>query len=94
MVVIGFVAGRIPQAPTNHLLVKNYALLGFYLGSYSQRRPDLVRAAHDELMGLLERRVIAPAVYRVFDFEAARDAFATMHEHQHWGKVVVQVNDL
>jgi NADPH2:quinone reductase len=94
MVVLGFVAGRIPQAPTNHLLVKNYALLGFYLGSYSQRRPDLVRAAHDHLMHLLERGAIAPAVYRVFDFDAARDAFAAMNEHRHWGKVVIQVNDL
>jgi NADPH2:quinone reductase len=94
MVVIGFVAGRIPQAPTNHVLVKNYSLVGFYLGSYRQRRPDLVRAAHANLMRLFERGAIAPAIYRTFDFEAARDAFAAMDGHQHWGKVVVQVNAL
>jgi NADPH2:quinone reductase len=92
MVVLGFVAGRIPQAPTNHLLVKNYGLLGFYLGSYKQWRPDLVRAAHDDLLRLAEDGAIAPAIYRTYAFEAAREAFAVLQESTHWGKVVVEVS--
>jgi NADPH2:quinone reductase len=94
MVILGFVAGRIPRAPTNHLLVKNYSLVGFYLGSYQQRRPDLVRAAHEDLMRLADAGEIAPPIYRVYDFEAVRDAFTAMEAHQHWGKIVVQVNAL
>jgi NADPH2:quinone reductase len=94
MIVLGFVAGRIPQAPTNHILVKNYSLVGFYLGSYSQRRPDLVRAAHEDLMRLSERGEIDPAIYHIFQFDDARAAFAVMDEHKHWGKVVVQVESI
>ena len=41
-----------------------------------------------------EAGAIAPAIYRTFDFAAARDAFAVMDGHQHWGKVVVAVNKL
>jgi NADPH2:quinone reductase len=94
MVILGFVAGRIPRAPTNHVLLKNYSLLGFNLGSYQQRQPDLVRAAHDDLMRLAETGVIDPPIYRVYDFQAAREAFAAMDAREHWGKIVVQVNAL
>jgi NADPH2:quinone reductase len=94
MVILGFVAGRIPHAPTNHLLLKNYSLTGFNLGSYQQRRPDLVRAAHDDLMRMAEDGEIDPPIYRIYDFESVRDAFAAMDGHQHWGKIVVQVNAL
>jgi NADPH2:quinone reductase len=94
MVVIGFVAGRIPQAPVNHLLVKNYSVMGFYHGSYHQRRPDLVREAHDDLMRLHEKGEIDPAIYKTFAFEEAKQAFEVMGEHKHWGKVVVEVSRL
>jgi NADPH:quinone reductase len=94
MIVLGFVAGRIPQAPTNHLLVKNYSVMGFYLGSYQQRRADLVRAAHEDLMRLHARGAITPAIYKTFAFDQAKQAFEAMDEHKHWGKVVVEVNRL
>ena len=61
IVVVGFAGGRIADAPTNHLLVKNYGVLGLHWGLYRRRRPDLVRRAHDELVELHRRRRDRPA---------------------------------
>src|SRR3954454_5940830 len=32
LVVVGFTSGRIPEAPANHLLVKNYSVVGLHWG--------------------------------------------------------------
>lgn len=40
--VIGFAGGRIPEAPANHLLVKNYAIVGVHWGLYRTMRPEVL----------------------------------------------------
>ena len=37
IVVVGFAGGRIAEAPTNHLLVKNYSVVGLHWGLYRTR---------------------------------------------------------
>jgi NADPH2:quinone reductase len=54
IVVIGFTGGRIARAPTNHLLVKNYSVVGLHWGLYGKVMGHLVREAHEELMRLFE----------------------------------------
>ncbi len=38
ILVIGFVAGRFAEAPTNHILVKNYAVFGVHWALYRRSR--------------------------------------------------------
>jgi NADPH2:quinone reductase len=52
LVVIGFASGGIPSYPANHLLVKNYAVLGMAWGDYAARRRPIVEQAHQELLEL------------------------------------------
>ncbi len=52
LVVIGFASGAIPSYPGNHLLVKNYAVIGMAWGQYAARRRDIVEHAHEELLAL------------------------------------------
>src|SRR5206468_45144 len=42
IVIVGFTSGRIPQAATNHVLVKNYSGVGLHWGLYSKRAPELI----------------------------------------------------
>ena len=42
IVVVGFTSGQIPQARANHVLVKNYAVVGLHWGLYNERNPELV----------------------------------------------------
>lgn len=50
LVVIGFASGTIPQYPGNHILVKNYGVLGMAWADYALRRRPVVEAAHDEIL--------------------------------------------
>ncbi|MFN0028813.1 MAG: NADPH:quinone oxidoreductase family protein [Acidimicrobiales bacterium] len=50
LVVIGFASGTVPNYPANHVLVKNYAVLGMAWGEYAARRRDVVDAAHQQLL--------------------------------------------
>lgn len=52
LIVIGFASGTIPTYPGNHVLVKNYAVLGMAWGEYAYRRRDVVEAAHTELLAM------------------------------------------
>ena len=48
IVVVGFTSGRIPQAATNHVLIKNYSVVGLHWGLYTRRAPELIGpAAHE-----------------------------------------------
>jgi NADPH2:quinone reductase len=48
LLVIGFAAGRIPQVPTNLVLVKNLAILGFNYGQYIGWGLTDERTTHEE----------------------------------------------
>jgi NADPH2:quinone reductase len=52
LVVIGFASGTIPSYPANHVLVKNYAVLGMAWSDYAARRRPVVEHAHEELLRL------------------------------------------
>jgi NADPH2:quinone reductase len=52
LVVIGFASSTIPSYPANHLLVKNYAVLGLAWGNYASRRRPIVEQAHRDLLAL------------------------------------------
>ena len=52
LIVIGFASSSIPSYPANHLLVKNYAVLGLAWGNYASRRRPIVEEAHRELLAL------------------------------------------
>lgn len=50
LVVIGFASGTIGGYPANHVLVKNYAVLGMAWADYALRRRPVIEAAHAELL--------------------------------------------
>jgi NADPH2:quinone reductase len=42
ILVIGFVAGRFAEAPTNHVLIKNYAVVGVHWARYRRVAPEWI----------------------------------------------------
>ena len=79
LLVIGFAGGRIADAPTNHALVKNYAVIGVHWAAYQKRAPELVRAWQGEIERLWAAGAIRPLVGREYPFTelpAALDALA------------------
>jgi NADPH2:quinone reductase len=89
LLVIGFTSGRIPEAPANHVLLKNYSVVGVHWGAYNRYDPALVRRGHDELMRLHAEGRIAPLVQRLVPFDEAPQAIAALANRGSWGKLVV-----
>jgi NADPH2:quinone reductase len=89
LLVIGFTSGRIPEAPANHILLKNYSVVGVHWGAYNRHDPALVRRGHDELMRLHAEGKIAPIVQRLVPFDEAPQAIAALANRGSWGKLVV-----
>jgi len=89
ILVIGFAGGRAADAPTNHALVKNYAVIGVHWAAYRSRRPDLIEAWQHELETLWARRTIDPLVGAEYRFEDLPDALDALAARTTTGRVVV-----
>lgn len=91
LLVIGFTSGRIPAGRANHVLVKNYSVIGVHWGLYNRKRPEVPRRAHEELTRLYAAGLIDPLVSQVVPFDQAVAALASLGSRGTYGKVVVDV---
>ncbi|MCB1017078.1 MAG: NADPH:quinone oxidoreductase family protein [Acidimicrobiales bacterium] len=90
LLVIGFAGGRPADAPTNHVLVKNYSVVGVHWGGYRTRDPELVQRCHAELVALWEQGRIHPLVSAERPLADAADALAALTGRSTTGKVVLR----
>jgi NADPH2:quinone reductase len=90
ILVIGFASGRFADAPTNHVFVKNYSVVGLHWGLYKRHAPELVARAHDELLGLHARGLISPLISAQRPLEEAPDALTDLARGGTWGKLVIR----
>ena len=93
ILVIGFTSGRFPDVRANHVLVKNYSVVGVHYGLYSRKRPEIPIAVHDEVVKLYLDGKIDPLVGAVLPMDAAPAALASLGNRGTYGKVVVRVAD-
>jgi NADPH2:quinone reductase len=89
LVVVGFTSGRIPDAPANHLLVKNYSVVGLHWGLYRKHDPAVFGQVHDQLTRLVEQGSIDPLVGEVLPLDQAPQALAKLADRSTVGKVVL-----
>lgn len=90
IVVIGFAGGRIAEAPTNHLLVKNYSVVGLHWGLYAKVMPRLIPETHERLVGLYEAGKIDPLVHSTVPFEGLPDGLDLLGGRGTYGKLVTR----
>jgi NADPH2:quinone reductase len=89
LLVIGFASGDIPSAPLNHMLVKNYSVIGVHMGGYWSRDPGALTECYSELSGLLERGSISPLIDSVVGFDDLPAALARLSNREIVGRVVM-----
>jgi NADPH2:quinone reductase len=90
IVVIGFTSGRIAEAPTNHLLVKNYSVVGLHWGLYNDVMPELVVETHEALVRLYEEGKIDPLIFKTVPFEEVPEALELLGNRNTYGKIVTK----
>lgn len=91
LLVIGFTSGRIPEAPANHVLLKNYSIVGVHWGASVARNPQASEQAHQTMLTLLQDGQIDPPVFPPFAFEDTPAALDAIYNRSTWGKVIVRL---
>ncbi len=89
LLVVGFASGRIPEVPANHVLLKNYSVVGVHWGPYARREPSLITATHAELVRLHGEGAVRPLIGRRAPMAEAPQALADLGGGRTVGKVVV-----
>ena len=89
IVIIGFSGGRIADAPTNHVLLKNYDVIGVHWSAYRDHDRRVMSEAHGDLVRLYESGAIEPLVDRTVPLSQAADALRAVASRGTVGKVLV-----
>ena len=90
IVIVGFTGGRIADAPTNHLLVKNYSVVGLHWGLYNNKIPELIAETHDALIRLYEEGKIDPLIFETVPFEEVPQKLELLSTRKTYGKLITK----
>jgi NADPH2:quinone reductase len=88
---IGFTSGEIPSLPMNLPLLKNYSIVGVFIGPWKERFPDDARRAAETIMAWVGKRKLHPHVDRVLPLAHAAEAMSAVASRNARGRIVLQV---
>jgi NADPH2:quinone reductase len=91
ILIIGFTGGRFAEARTNHVLIKNYSVVGVHWGLYNLMNPALVAQTHDELARLFEVGRIDPLISERVELADVPAALDRLGGRGTWGKLVCEL---
>ncbi|MEE2682616.1 MAG: NADPH:quinone oxidoreductase family protein [Actinomycetota bacterium] len=90
LLIIGFVAG-IPDLPANHMLLKNYSVVGVHWGASLMRNPESLHHQMVSVLELSETGVVDPLIFPPYEFAEGGTAIQSLADRKTWGKVIVRV---
>lgn len=88
---LGFASGAVPQIPANLLLVKNMTVLGFYLGGFAKRHPEVLARSLSALFGWYDQGRIKPHISHILPLDQANEALDLLRSRAATGKVVLRI---
>ncbi|MEM7091810.1 MAG: NADPH:quinone oxidoreductase family protein [Actinomycetota bacterium] len=86
--VVGFAAGSIPTLPANHLLVKNYSMVGVYMGGYHDFDPERIEECNRVIYPMMADGRLTPLVSRTVGFDDLPDALLDLYERRSIGRIL------
>jgi NADPH:quinone reductase len=89
VIAMGFAGGWWDPLDPGPLVGRNVGLQGFYLGRLMRHRPDVVREATADVLGLWEQGAVKPLVGATFPLAEAAEAHRLIEERRSVGKVVL-----
>lgn len=88
LLVVGFASGTIPAAPANHVLVKNYSVVGVHMGAYRQRDPRPFAPCYQQIHQQLLDKTIDPLIGGIVGFDELPDALHQLANRATKGRLV------
>ena len=86
--MIGFASGQIPTAALNHVLIKNYSIVGLHWGLYQTKDPQAVRDCHVQLGKLVGDGLIRPLIGERLGLEDVADGVQRLADGSTVGRIV------
>jgi len=90
LVIIGFTSGKFSTFQSNHILVKNYSVVGLHWGYYRMMKPQKIEQGWNELMDLFRQGGLKPYVGATFKMDQIADAMELLLSRRAVGKIVLQ----
>jgi NADPH:quinone reductase len=72
-------------------LLKNYSIVGMFSGAWTERRPDEVERAMENIMRWVGEGKLRPRVERVLPLERAAEAMTAIADRSVIGRTVLSV---
>lgn len=88
---IGFTSGQIPSLPMNLPLLKNYSIVGVFVGAWADKFPEESARMNDTLVQLLAEGKIRPHIDRVLPLEQAGEAMRAVAARAVQGRIVLKI---
>lgn len=90
---VGFTSGRIPSVAMNLPLLKNYSIVGVFVGAWAEKFPTQARLMNDTLAQLLAEGKIRPHIDRVLPLEQVREAMRAVASRTVQGRIVLTTTE-
>jgi NADPH2:quinone reductase len=89
LMIIGFTSGGFSNFVSNHILIKNYSVVGVHWGLYLHQQPGTIALAWKELWKLYEAGHIKPVVGGRFAMQQVAEAMNSLTSRAAVGKIVL-----
>ncbi|RXH24901.1 MULTISPECIES: NADPH:quinone oxidoreductase family protein [Bradyrhizobium] len=88
---IGFTGGEIPSLPMNLPLLKNYSIIGVFVGAWAEKFPAEAARMNESLVQLLAGGQIRPHIDRVLPLEEVTEAMRAVANRTVQGRIVLRI---
>ncbi|MGH9760127.1 MAG: zinc-binding dehydrogenase, partial [Blastocatellia bacterium] len=89
LVLIGFTSGKFSSFASNHILIKNYSIVGLHWGSYRQHNPKKVGQGWKDLIDLCEGSGFKPLIGARYSMDKVAEAMEHLTSRTAVGKIVL-----
>ncbi len=89
LVIVGFTSGKFSNFVSNHVLVKNYSVVGLHWGAYRHNNPARIDRGWNELIELTKTGLLKPVIGGRYHMENVADAMEFLASRRAVGKIVL-----
>nr|WP_240536166.1 NADPH:quinone oxidoreductase family protein [Bradyrhizobium cosmicum] len=88
---IGFTCGEVPSIPMNLPLLKNYSIIGVFVGAWAEKFSTEAARMNDALVQLLAEGKIRPHIDRILPLDEATEAMQAVANRTVQGRIVLKI---
>jgi NADPH:quinone reductase len=89
ILIVGFAGGEIQSAALNHVLIKNYSVVGLHWGLYNTKDPQSIRDCHVQLTKMVADGLIRPLIGERLALAEGADGLQRLADGSTVGRLVV-----